>query len=123
LVSHWGCSLEEESNLRLAWTDIYILQQFAKLTQNKNHGQQMVYAQIEEEYGVSMAKADVEIYASTFSEHHAKLLGVDVGSPSLVVVRKYYDKDGQTFEVSITQHPEHRYTFKMSLRSSNPETP
>jgi DNA-binding GntR family transcriptional regulator len=113
--------LEEESDLRLAWTDIYILQQFAKLTQNKNHGQHMVYAQIEEEYGVSMAKADVEIYASTFSKYHAELLGVEVGSPCLVVVRKYYDKDGQPFEVTVTQHPEHRYTFKMSLRSSNIE--
>ena len=111
--------LEEDSDLRLAWTDIYILQQFAKLTQNKNHGHHMVHAQIEEEYGVTMAKADVEIYASTLKKQPADLLGVAEGSPCLVVVRKYYDVDGQPFEISITQHPEHRYTFKMHLRSSN----
>lgn len=110
--------LEEESNLRLAWTDIYMLSQFAKLTQNKNHVQQMVYAQIEEEYGVSMEKADVEIFASTLKNEPAELLGVPPGSPCLVVIRRYYDKDGKAFEISVTQHPEHRYTFKMSLRSS-----
>ena len=110
--------LEEESNLRLAWTDIYMLQQFAKLTNLNEHSHAMVYAQIEEHFGISIAQAEVEIHASSFSKKHAELLGVAFGAPSLVVVRRYFDKEGNPFEISVTQHPENRYTFKMNLRST-----
>jgi DNA-binding GntR family transcriptional regulator len=110
--------LEQETNIKLAWTDIYILQKFAKLTQMKEHSREMVYAQIEKHFGVSIAHADVEISASQLSKKHAELLGVPQGTPSLIVLRRYFDQAGNPFEISMTHHPENRYTFKMNLRSS-----
>jgi len=111
--------LEEETNIKLAWTDIYILQKFAKLTQMKDHSREMVYSQIEKHFGVSIAHADVEISSSRLAQKHAELLGVQTGSSSLVVLRRYFDQEGNPFEISMTHHPENRYTFKMNLRSSH----
>jgi GntR family transcriptional regulator len=111
--------LEEETNIKLAWTDIYILQKFAKLTQMKDHSREMVYSQIEKHFGVSIAHADVEISSSRLTKKHAELLGVQTGSSSLVVLRRYFDQEGNPFEISMTHHPENRYTFKMNLRSSH----
>jgi GntR family transcriptional regulator len=111
--------LEEETNIKLAWTDIYILQKFAKLTQLKDHAREMVYTQIEKHFGVSIAYADVEISSSKLSRKHAKLLGVNADTSSLIVLRRYFDKEGNPFEISMTQHPENLYTFKMNLRSSH----
>ena len=111
--------LEEETNIKLAWTDIYILQKFAKLTQLKDHATEMVYAQIEKHFGVSIAHAEVEISSSKLSQQHAKLLGVNPDSSSHIVLRRYFDKDGNPFEISMTHHPENLYTFKMNLRSSH----
>jgi len=111
--------LEEETNIKLAWTDIYILQKFAKLTQMKDHSREMVYSQIEKHFGVSIAHADVEISSSRLAKKHAELLGVQTGSSSLVVLRRYFDQEGNPFEISMTHHPENRYTFKMNLRSSH----
>jgi GntR family transcriptional regulator len=111
--------LEEETNIKLAWTDIYILQKFAKLTQLKDHAREMVYTQIEKHFGVSIAYADVEISSSKLSRKHAKLLGVNADTSSLIVLRRYFDNEGNPFEISMTQHPENLYTFKMNLRSSH----
>lgn len=111
--------LEEDTHTKLAWTDIYILQKFAKLTQMKEHSREMVYTQIEKYFGVSIAHAEVEISASRLASHHAKLLGVKPGSSSLIVLRRYFDQEGNPFEISMTHHPENRYTFKMNLRSSH----
>ena len=111
--------LEEETNIKLAWTDIYILQKFAKLTQMKDHSREMVYSQIEKHFGVSIAHADVEISSSRLTKKHAELLGAQTGSSSLIVLRRYFDQEGNPFEISMTHHPENRYTFKMNLRSSH----
>jgi DNA-binding GntR family transcriptional regulator len=114
-----GIRKRQQAEEILAWTDIYILQKFAKLTQLKDHATEMVYAQIEKHFGVSIAHAEVEISSSKLSNQHAKLLGVNPDSSSLIVLRRYFDKDGNPFEISMTHHPENLYTFKMNLRSSH----
>lgn len=108
---------EQDTGTPVAWTDIYILSRFAKVTKLKNHEKEMVFEQIERHFGVGIERAEIEITASTLSAEHARLLGVASGSPCLVIARRYYDSDGDPFEVTITRHPEHRFTFNMELRS------
>ncbi len=108
---------EEETRTPLAWTDIYIVSRFAKVTKLKNHEKEMVFEQIERHFGVGIDRAEIEITASTFSAEHARMLGVPTGSPCLVIARRYYDSNGDPFEVTITRHPENRFTFNMELRS------
>lgn len=104
------------SKLAMAWTDIYILNKFAKVTKLKNHANEMVFEQIEAQFGVSIDKAEIEMTSAALSPTHAKALGAAAGSPSLVIVRRYFDKQGEPFEVTVTHHPEHRFTFSMALK-------
>ncbi len=108
---------DEQSRLPLAWTDIYILGKFAKVTRMKNHEKEMVFEQIERHFGVGIDRAEVEISAGSLSPEHASQLEVASGTPSLVIVRRYFDSKGDPFEVTVTRHIENRFTFSMELRS------
>jgi GntR family transcriptional regulator len=108
---------DEQSKAALAWTDIYILGKFAKVTKLKNHAREMVFEQIERHFGVGIERAEVEISASFLSPAHAQHLDATPGSPSLVIVRRYFDAKGDPFEVTVTRHIENRFTFNMELRS------
>jgi DNA-binding GntR family transcriptional regulator len=108
---------DEQSRLALAWTDIYILGRFARVTKLKNHPREMVFEQIERHFGVAIDRAEVEIQASSLSREHARQLDVPAGTPCLVIVRRYFDSAGDPFEATVTRHIENRFTFAMELRS------
>ena len=108
---------EEQSKQALAWTDIYIQHRFARVTKYPGHEREMVFEQIERHFGVAIARAEVEIKAATLPAAHAKVLAAAAGSPCLVIIRRYFDAQGEPFEVSVTQHPQDRFTFNMELRS------
>ena len=108
---------DEQSRLAVAWTDIYILGRFARVTKLKNHPREMVFEQIERHFGVAIDRAEVEIRAASLSREHARQLDVAAGAPCLVIVRRYFDSTGDPFEVTVTRHIEDRFTFTMELRS------
>jgi GntR family transcriptional regulator len=108
---------DELSKLALAWTDIYILNKFARVTKLKNHAREMVFEQIERHFCVAMDRAEIEVTSSTLSREHAKALDATAGSSCLVIVRRYFDGNGDPYEVTVTRHPENRFTFNMELKS------
>lgn len=108
---------DEATNVPLAWTDIYILGRFARVTKLKNHQREMVFEQIERHFGVSIDRAEVEITASTLAKEHAEPLKVPAGTPALVILRRYFDSHGDPFQVTVTRHVADRFTFTMELRS------
>jgi DNA-binding GntR family transcriptional regulator len=113
---------DEGSGQPVAWTDIYILGRFARVTKLKNHQREMVYEQIERHFGVAIDRAEIEVDAGTLSREHAQALKAPAGSPTLVIVRRYFDAAGDPFEVSVTRHVPGRFTFAMELRSVNART-
>jgi GntR family transcriptional regulator len=108
---------DEQSNSALAWTDIYILIKFARVAKLKSHSREMVFEQIERHFDVSIDRAEIEVNASSFSPEHARLLSCPSGAPCLVILRRYFDSKGEPFEVTVTRHPEKRFTFSMELSS------
>ncbi len=109
---------EQSSDLPLAWTDIYILPRYADVARRRDHARTMVYEQIEAAHGVAIDRAEVEIFPERMAAVHAKRIKVEAGSPALVIVRRYYDREGELFEVSITRHPEKRFVYSMEFRRS-----
>ena len=100
---------QQGSELIVAWSDIYILPQFADLTHEPDHSHSMVYEQIERRYGVRIERAEVDVYANGASKEVAAALDISQGTPCLVIIRHYFDANGNPFEVSITHHPENRF--------------
>ena len=112
-----GIRKQRDTEEVIAWTDIYILPQFASLTSEPEHSQVMVFEQIEKKYGTRIDRAEVDVYAISLSTEIAKKLGLKVHDPCLVIVRRYFDNQDKLFEVTITYHPHNKYTYKMEFKS------
>lgn len=122
LASHWfhigAVRREQDSDLPVAWTDIYLLPRYADVVRRRDHARTMVYEQIEAAHGVAIDRAAVDIFPERLSARHARLLKVEAGSPALVIVRRYHDHGGELFEATVTRHPEKRFVYSMEFRRS-----
>ena len=102
----------------LGWAEIYVLRKFAGVVKRSDHGRAPVHEQIAKMYGQTTEYAQMEIFVRGMPAAIAKALGVKSGSPALTVVRRYYGLHEELFEVTITTHPEGRYTYTMDMQRS-----
>jgi DNA-binding GntR family transcriptional regulator len=102
----------------LAWTEIYVLRQFADVVKRSDHGRTPVHEQIARQYGQITEHAQMEISARGLPQAFASTLQAKTGSPALTVVRRYYGVKDELFEVTVTTHPEGRYTYTMDMQRS-----
>ena len=102
----------------LGWTEIYVLRKFAGVVKRSDHGRTPVHEQIAKTYGLTTEYARMEIFARAMPASLAKALQVKAGSPALTVVRRYYGSGQELFEVTVTTHPEGRYTYTMEMQRS-----
>ena len=102
----------------LGWVEIYVLRKFAGVVKRSDHGRAPVHEQIAKMYGQTTEYAQMEIFVRGMPAAIAKALGVKSGSPALTVVRRYYGLHEELFEVTITTHPEGRYTYTMDMQRS-----
>ena len=102
----------------LGWTEIYVLRKFAGVVKRSDHGRTPVHEQIAKMFGQATEYAQMEIFARGMPPAIAKALGVKAASPALTIVRRYYGLHEELFEVTITTHPEGRYTYAMDMQRS-----
>ncbi|QWD67634.1 GntR family transcriptional regulator [Polynucleobacter sp. VK25] len=114
-----GIRKRQQAEEVIAWTDIYILPQFASLTKDPEHTQVMVYEQIEEKYGARIERAEVDVFASQVSIEIAEKLRIKPEAPCLVIIRRYFDDQDKLFEVTVTHHPENKYVYSMEFKASS----
>ena len=77
---------------------------------------ELAFQLIERRYGVHVVEVGVEVMARPMPVEAAKALGVEPGSPSMTVVRRYRDERGELLCVSVSEHPGDRYTFAQTLK-------
>jgi DNA-binding GntR family transcriptional regulator len=111
---------EQGSNLIVSYSDIYLLPKFAELVDEPDHTHSVIYERIERRFGVTIDRAQVDIYAAGASARLARSLQVPKSTPCLVIVRRYFDDQGNLFEVTVSHHPESRFTYSMEYRSNRP---
>jgi DNA-binding GntR family transcriptional regulator len=99
----------------LGWVEIYVLPKYAAVIERRDHGRTPVHEQIAKQFGETPERAQLEIFAGRMQPAMAERLQVEAGSPSLVVVRRYYGARAGLYEVTVTTHPEGRYTYVMDL--------
>jgi len=102
----------------LGWTEIYVPRKFSGVVKRSDHGRTPVHEQIARMYGQTTEYAQMEIFARAMPTALAKALQVKPGSPALTVVRRYYGAGEELFEVTVTTHPEGRYTYTMDMQRS-----
>ena len=126
LANILGCepneSLEKIEGIRyfdekspICWTDIYVRPEHKDLANQIGKDQTPVFLLIQRNFGIVAHTINMDLYGGIIREEKAQALGVEPGSPTLVIVRCYRDQNGQIFEVSISEHPAGRFTFSIDL--------
>ena len=119
---HW-CLIEsvrraDQFAAPLGWVEIYVLRKFADVVKRSDHGRTPVHEQLAKMFGQTTEYAQMEIFARGMPAPIARALKVKPGSPALTVVRRYYGLKEELFEVTVTTHPEGRYTYSMDMQRS-----
>ena len=96
--------------------ELYLRPKYAEVADQVGRTRDLVYELIERRFGVHVAKVAAEVMARPMPADAAEVLGVEPGSPSMTVVRRYTDEKGDFIQVSVSEHPGERYTFAQTLR-------
>jgi DNA-binding GntR family transcriptional regulator len=96
--------------------ELYLRPKYAEVAEQVGRRRELVYEAIERRFGAHVAEVAVEIMALPMSADGAAALGVERGSASMTVVRRYKEEGGGIMQVSVSEHPGQRYTFGQRLR-------
>jgi DNA-binding GntR family transcriptional regulator len=96
--------------------DLYLRPKFAAVAPQVGRTRDLAYQLIERRFGVHVIEVGVEVMARPMPADAAAVLGVEPGSPSMTVVRRYRDEQGELLCLSVSEHPGDRYTFAQTLK-------
>lgn len=100
----------------ICWTDVYVIPEYARVAEEIGKNPMPVYRVVESLFGEQVTAVKLELFAEGVPEHMAAKLQVAAGTPALVVVRRYTVHKGRVFEVSVSVHPQDRFTYSAELR-------
>ena len=100
----------------IAWTDVYLLHDYADIVPQIGKRNQLVYQIVEAAHGEHVEHIQVRIRAGAITAELAGALEAEAGMPSLNVMRHYFGRGGRPFEISISQHPSDRYMYSLDLQ-------
>lgn len=100
----------------LGWAEFYVLPKYAAVVERRDHGRTPVHEQIARMFGQVVEHAQLEVLARAMPSEMAKPLDALPGSPALTMIRRYYGQRDDLFAVTVTTHPEGRYTYIMDMQ-------
>ena len=106
----------------VCWTDIYVPAEFSEISERIGKAATPVFRMMEETYGLFATDINAELLAGSLSQRKAEALGVVSGSPALIIVRRYRDRNGRLFEVSVSEHPAGRFSYSVDLKRKSGNT-
>jgi DNA-binding GntR family transcriptional regulator len=105
-----------DSDLPICWNDIHILPEYGEVAKHVGGQGRPVYRVVEEMYGCSVDRIEVQMYAAAVSSEIAETLRTEPGTPAFCIVRRFFDRDSRMYEVSVAIHPAGRFSYSMQLR-------
>jgi DNA-binding GntR family transcriptional regulator len=96
--------------------EIHLRPELAAVVRDIGRSPLRVFELVERSVGRRVAHVEVDVSAHLLTPHVAALLEVPAGSPSLRIVRRYYDDAGELFEATSSEHPAHRFSFSLDLK-------
>lgn len=105
----------EGSDSPFCWTDVYVLPLYKDVLGLIGSERKPVFELLIDKYGETVANVRVEMSASRVTDEMADALSVDPDTPAMTIVRRYIGKRDRTFEVSVSVHPEDRFTYALDL--------
>jgi GntR family transcriptional regulator len=103
------------SETPICWTDIYVLPRYKGVVNSIGTEPKPVFELLIDEFGESVTNVRVEMSATSITQEMAEALSVDLETPAMTIVRRYTGNRDRTFEVSVSVHPQGRFTYAMDL--------
>ncbi|NQV81115.1 MAG: GntR family transcriptional regulator [Alphaproteobacteria bacterium] len=100
----------------ICWTDVYVIPEYARLADEIGKEPMPVYRLVEKLFGENVTEVKLDLFADGVPDAVADALKVAPGTPALVVVRRYTGHKKRVFEVSVSIHPQDRFTYSAELR-------
>lgn len=97
-------------------TDIYLLPRYKSVVNLIGVKDKPVFELVVDEFGETVRNIHVELFASGLAPDVAEALSVEPDTPAMTIVRRYIGNRGRNFEVSVSVHPEGRFTYAMDLQ-------
>lgn len=100
----------------ICWSDVYVSPEYKGVTEYLEARLRPVYSLLEDEYNVQIDHVGIEMFASTVPDELAGALEVEPGTPVMTIIRRYTSRENKLFEVSVSIHPEGRFTYNIELK-------
>lgn len=100
----------------IGWTDVYLRSEYAGIAPLIGQRPGPVYSLVEQEYGEHVEQVAVEMFSSEVPDHMAGPLGVSPGTAAMTIIRRYTGRGRKVFEVSVSVHPQDRFTYSITLK-------
>ncbi|MFQ3667184.1 MAG: UTRA domain-containing protein, partial [Sphingomonadaceae bacterium] len=95
----------------IAFTDAFLHLRFAAHVEKLESGQEALFAQLQRLAGVEVGRVAQEIQAIAANAIEAEALSVPRGTACLRIIRHYFDRSGDLFEMSCSVHPGERFSY------------
>jgi GntR family transcriptional regulator len=100
----------------ICWSDIYLAPEYKGVADFLDMRAGPVYSTVEREYKVQIDHVGIEMFASTVPDELAPALEVESGTSVMTIIRRYTSRENRTFEISVSIHPEGRFTYNFELK-------
>lgn len=111
-----GLRRVDASGQPICWSDIYLIPEYAGILDMIGKRSGPVYNLVESEFGEKVENVSVEMFPSTVPERLEAALDVAPGTSAMTIIRRYTGQDNRLFEVSVSVHPEGRFTYSIALK-------
>lgn len=98
-----------------SWNEIFIAAPYAGVRALVGAETPTVYELVMKQYGIELVEIEQEISALTISPDHAAEIETAPNSTGLMVIRRYFTRPRQPFEISLSLYPADRFSFKTNL--------
>ncbi len=101
----------------IALTDVWLHPDLADAVARFDDASPTLFAQIEVYSGRKVKRITQDIQAIAASEEVAEILGIEPSGPVLRILRAYFDKRNELYEISVNYHPGERFAYSMHIEA------
>ena len=111
-----GVRRHVEKQLPLCWTEIFVAEPYFGVREAVDgKPTSSIYEHILSHYGLDLVEIEQEISAVTIGAEQAAEIDAEPNCNGLLVLRRYFTRPRELFEVALSLYPSDRFSFKTNL--------
>lgn len=95
---------------------VWVRPEFAAIAEDVRRSPHTIISLLERRFGVTLGELQQDISPALMPAGLARLLKIKPRTPALRILRRYYDRDGHTLQVTLGLYPEGRFSYNTRMR-------